>query len=1270
MSRDFVIEQHKEWLGLLQSASSGLVVAPVALKDAQLQIDKNVFELSNKLNRLLNKDGNLPSGNFKKLLSEFFEWPEECLSRSLDTDVLWLPEYNEAIGPNFRIWSNESLIGFVNFLADGKDFDEDHLVPDGKWVASQQSKFERLLRDKDVSVGISVSNTGVRLTYAPRQETSGYLTFPFSVLRTYDGRIALSAFYKLLNAWSLFHAPEKSRLKFVLEESRKYQNTVSVELSSQVLSALYELVRGFDHAHRLSGKALLKDVIDSDPNQIYKGLLTVLLRIVFLLYAEDRDILFNSKGEKRRQAAATFRLYYSVNALFEQLRADSAIYLDTMDHRYGAWARLVSLFRTIYEGLDFEEFSLLGRKGHLFAPDRFPFLEGRTSTQIEIKPPLITDGTVFRVLSYLMTLDGERISYKALDVEQIGSVYETAMGFKLELASGPSIAIKPKKPHGAPVVINLETLLNLNGKDRVKWLKENADQEEKSDVFKNADSIESLVSALERKIARQATPSVAPIGSLILQPSPERRKTGSHYTPRSLTEPIVRKAFEPIFARLGQNPAPEQILELKVCDPAMGSGAFLVESCRQLAEALVKAWAFHKTKLDIPPDETELIFARRQVARHCIYGVDKNPMAVDLAKLSLWLATFATDHQFTFLDDKLKCGDSLVGLSLNQLTNASWETDVQQGGLFATPVQSAIEEYQAVREEIALAAEDQDYDWLVRLNQEAEALALRIKNVGDMVVSAFFEGTSQASRRQKLRLVSGDIPRILSSEHAACERLGLMLNPLHWPVEFPEVFLRENSGFDVFVGNPPFAGKNNIINSNPDHYLDWLKTSHPGSHGNADISAHFFRRCFDLLNHYGCFGLIATNTISQGDTRSTGLTQILANNGEIFSAVKRVKWPGQAAVVVSVVHIVKGHQITKKDIDGRHVDQITAFLFDTGPSSDPKTLKQNINKSYQGSIILGMGFTFDDANTGNAASPLADMNRLTAENPRLVERIYPYIGGEEVNQNPLHLHHRYAFNLSNLDLETAREKYPQLVTLAEDKVLPERLNQNDERGKVEWWKYLRPRNELYSSISNLERCLVINCGATPHVAFTFITSKTIFANTLAVFVIDDYASFCILQSRVHEIWARFMGSTLEDRLRYTPTDCFETFPFPRNYVSNSQLEEIGRVYFEFRRDLMIQSNEGMTKTYNRFHDSGEDSEGIRRLRELHNQMDRAVLDAYGWTDITPVPEFLADYEEEDGTGSYRLKWPDETRDLVLGRLMELNAQYAAEEAAQGGEDER
>jgi hypothetical protein len=119
------------------------------------------------------------------------------------------------------------------------------------------------------------------------------------------------------------------------------------------------------------------------------------------------------------------------------------------------------------------------------------------------------------------------------------------------------------------------------------------------------------------------------------------------------------------------------------------------------------------------------------------------------------------------------------------------------------------------------------------------------------------------------------------------------------------VFERENPGFDAIVGNPPFAGKNTTINSHPEGYLDWLKEVHPESHGNADLVAHFFRRALTITRQGGIYGLIATNTIAQGDTRSTGLRFVCNHGGLIYNARKRVKWPGLAAVVVSVVHVFK-----------------------------------------------------------------------------------------------------------------------------------------------------------------------------------------------------------------------------------------------------------------------------------------------------------------------------------------------------------------------------
>jgi hypothetical protein len=146
---------------------------------------------------------------------------------------------------------------------------------------------------------------------------------------------------------------------------------------------------------------------------------------------------------------------------------------------------------------------------------------------------------------------------------------------------------------------------------------------------------------------------------------------------------------------------------------------------------------------------------------------------------------------------------------------------------------------------------------------------------------------------------------------------------------------------------------------------------------------------------------------------------------------------------------------------------------------------------------------------------------------------------------------------------------------------------------------------------------------------------------------------------------------MKDDLRYTPSDCFETFPFPEKWEFEPTLQAVGKTYYEFRAELMVKRNEGLTKTYNRFHDPEQmDDLQIVRLHELHSAMDRAVLDAYGWHDIGTDCEFLLDYEidqEEwgDKKKPYRYRWPDEVRDEVLARLLELNAERAKEEARSG-----
>ena len=273
---------------------------------------------------------------------------------------------------------------------------------------------------------------------------------------------------------------------------------------------------------------------------------------------------------------------------------------------------------------------------------------------------------------------------------------------------------------------------------------------------------------------------------------------------------------------------------------------------------------------------------------------------------------------------------------------------------------------------------------------------------------------------------------------------------------------------------------------------------------------------------------------------------------------------------------------------------ISAFLFHDGGHDDPERLVANSGKSFQGSIILGMGFTFDDTDKKGVATPLSEMRRMIDKNSLNESAIFPYIGGQEVNTSPTHAHHRYVIDFGERDEVDCRRTWPDLFAIVERNVKPERITKDAKkypRMVLEWWKYWNPRTELHAAIASLDRVLVIS-RVGQHASLAFLPTGAVYADSLIVFPLETYAAFCALQSAPHEIWARFFGSSLEDRLRYTPTDCFETFPFPKDWDTHSELEAAGKEYYEFRAALMVQNNEGLTKTYNRFHDPDERSPEI------------------------------------------------------------------------------
>ena len=287
------------------------------------------------------------------------------------------------------------------------------------------------------------------------------------------------------------------------------------------------------------------------------------------------------------------------------------------------------------------------------------------------------------------------------------------------------------------------------------------------------------------------------------------------------------------------------------------------------------------------------------------------------------------------------------------------------------------------------------------------------------------------------------------------------------------------------------------------------------------------------------------------------------------------------------------------------------------------------------------------------------------------------------------------------------------MKIVEAKVKPERLANNREGYRRYWWHHGEKRPGLYEAISSSDRVLV-NCQVSSHISFAFKAAKTTFAHTLYVYRLNKWEHLSLLQSSIHLQWACLQASSMKDDPRYTNADCFETFPFPAALLDSTasnpvheatrqNLEAIGERYHQFRAELMVRNNEGLTSTYNRFHDPAETSSDLLELRRLHDAMDQAVLTAYGWSNVPTACGFGLDYldleddaqlpdalQERIDNGDlffweagdalafqsqlqacgaisgrrklpWRYRWPDAVRDDVLARLLALNAERYAEE---------
>jgi hypothetical protein len=717
---------------------------------------------------------------------------------------------------------------------------------------------------------------------------------------------------------------------------------------------------------------------------------------------------------------------------------------------------------------------------------------------------------------------------------------------------------------------------------------------------------------------------------------------------------------------------------------AMGSGAFLVQADRYLAERLVESWeAVERSTVDsrqsteskiritpegklstgapgerlIPDDADErMAMARRLVAERCLYGVDKNPLAVEMAKLSLWLVTAAKDRPFTFLDHALKCGDSLVGADAEMFERWTHSKKDSTMPLFEQELRQQLAEARQARSELESFEVNvpRDADRKQALLKKADEHLERIRQGCDVVVGARLSKMKEDERAELLDnalidYVAGDALR--KNKTLECWEAARRVRAFHWQFEFPEVF--ERGGFDAFIGNPPFVGGSKITAHHGETYRDFLvEKIAQGIGGRVDLCAYFFLRAYDLMHVRSAFGLLATNSIAQGEARDAGLSQLLNQNGVIYRAIRNQVWPGTANVWVSVVWIWKGTWKGISTLDNRDVSRISMFLTpsDGTQNIQPYRLSANAGLAFRGTEIRGEGFIL---------SP-KEAQELIDRDERNRDVLFPYLGGDDLNSRSDQSPSRWVINFHDWDRKKS-ESYAQCFEIVTKKVKPYRSTITKQIHEPDYWKFWDKRLANYKRISQLERVLAL-AAVSPTNALAWVKPGIVFQNKLILFPFDTAWTFVLLQSSIHWEWVRFYTSTLgSTTLNYSPTDCFETFPFPADLRG---LETIGEQYHEYRRQIMLARQEGLTATYNRFHNPDEHSADIARLRELHVEMDRAVAAAYGWDDLNLGHGF---HETAQGI---RYTISVDARREVLARLLRLNHErYEEKQRSKGAEEQ-
>lgn len=1078
------------------------------------------------------------------------------------------------------------------------------LSPSGRPRLSPHALLQEFLNRGETLWGIVTNGKTLRLlrdsTFVRRQS---YVEFDLEEIFSEDRFADFVILFRLLHR-TRFPQPAGEPQNCLLEQyyarSVEQGGRVRDHLREGVEACLGCLANGFlSHPASEDLRIWLRN--DDGPVAFYRELLCLVYRFLFLLVSEERGLISSDP---------IYLDHYSITRL-RRLIDQRAAYTEDDD----LWQSLRVLWFVETDDQLSKILGLSPLNGELFAPLH---LENATITNRDLLD-------AFWRLSYYQenhSAPPRRVNYAALDTEELGSVYESLLEFHPE----------------------------------VDWH------------------------------GNQAFFELVALGD-------ERRSTGSHYTPPELVAPLIQHTLEPVLSErlktaVTKNEKVKAILGIKVCDPACGSGHFLLAAARRLGKELARV----STGEDEPAPE-RVRDAIRDVVAHCIYGVDKNPLAIELCRVALWLESNAEGKPLTFLEHHIRCGDSLVGVAdLSVLkegipdeafravgddvravaTGARNQNRAEregQLGLFTWDLEAALEWLS--EENKALDAIPDDTPEQVRRKRQqyqrrfTDPNWLRQKEACDLWTAAFF----QPLERNRPIITTAAVRSRLADQALSPQMLAYAAvqsetaHYFHWALEFPEVF--KDGGFDVILGNPPFMGGLRISGAFGSCYRRWLEIAFTPYGGTADLCAVFFRRGFQSLKLGGRIGLIATNTIGQGDTRGGGLAVLLKNGASIVFARRFVKWPGRANVEVNLISVCKSRTQHKCLLDEQVVEFISSRL-DDEPESEPNGLAQNGGKAFQGSVVLGMGFVMEPS----------EARELISKNQRNKDCLFPYLTGEDLNSHHQQQPSRWVINFYRWDLDHASD-YPDLMNIVEAKVKPERELLRDDistqaNRKRLWWQYGSPASQLYDAIIPLKQVLARSRVSELHM-LSFVPKGFVFSDATVVFAFDDDYHFALLQSNLHEIWLRKQASSLRTDIRYTPTDCFATFPFPQTEYEIDDLAELlqmpafaeaarlGGEYHEYRRQVMLTRQLGLTKTYNLFNSPECADEDIACLRSLHAEMDNAILACYGWQDLDLQHDFYP-----NDRGQIRFTISPDARRTLLRRLLELNLQIAESETALPG----